>query len=140
DVLDDTVSVVSVMLANNEVGTVEPLDAVVAVVRERAPGAVLHTDAVQAFPWVDVAVLAAGADLVAVAAHKFGGPKGVGGLGVRERRRRAVARARGDGRRPHAGAGRASAVARLAEHRGRRRARAQGGPRGRRAAAARVIP
>ncbi|MFP5319183.1 MAG: cysteine desulfurase family protein [Acidimicrobiia bacterium] len=77
------VTVVAVMLANNEVGTIQPLAEVAALVRDRAPGAVLVTDAVQAFPWVDVARLAAGAHLVAVSAHKFGGPKGVGALVVR---------------------------------------------------------
>ena len=84
DALDDDVSVVSVMLANNETGTVQPLADIGALLREHAPNAVLHTDAVQAFPWLDVATLAASAPLVAVSAHKFGGPKGVGALVVRE--------------------------------------------------------
>jgi cysteine desulfurase len=83
DALGPTVSVVSVMLANNEVGTVQPLAEVVELVRERAPDALVHTDAVQAVPWLDVSSLAGQADLVAVSAHKFGGPKGVGALVVR---------------------------------------------------------
>ena len=82
-VLGADVSVVSVMLANNEIGVIQPLDEVAAVVRRHAPEAVLHTDAVQAFPWLDVATLAVGAGLVAVSAHKFGGPKGVGVLVAR---------------------------------------------------------
>ena len=59
DALDDRTVLVSVMLVNNEVGTIQPLDEVADLVAARAPRAVLHTDAVQAVPWIDVAAASA---------------------------------------------------------------------------------
>jgi cysteine desulfurase len=75
-------AVVSVMLANNETGVLADLAAVREVLAATGSPALLHTDAVAAARWVDLAAEAAPADLVSVSAHKLGGPVGVGALVV----------------------------------------------------------
>ncbi len=74
--------IISVMLANNEVGTIQPIKRLADIAH--AAGKIFHTDAVQAVGHIPVDVKALGADMLSASAHKFNAPKGVGFLYLRE--------------------------------------------------------
>jgi cysteine desulfurase len=86
DYLKNTISertaLISIMHANNELGTIQPIEDVVSLAKDK--GTLVHTDAVQSFGKIDVDVKKLGVDLLSISAHKINGPKGVGALFIKK--------------------------------------------------------
>ena len=78
----DRTTLVSIIWANNEVGTIQPIADLVARIREHR-GVLIHLDAIQAAPYLELDVTSLDADLISFSAHKFEGPKGTGALWIR---------------------------------------------------------
>jgi cysteine desulfurase len=82
DAISPRTAIISIMHANNEIGTIQPIEEIVRLAKER--GILVHTDAVQSFGKIDVQVNKLGIDLLSISAHKVYGPKGIGALYIRK--------------------------------------------------------
>jgi cysteine desulfurase len=88
-ILEDSISkektsLVSIMLANNEIGTLQPINELVKITRRKAEDVIFHTDAIQALGKIPINCEDLGVDLMALSSHKINGPKGVGCLYIKE--------------------------------------------------------
>jgi len=82
DAITPQTALISIMHVNNEVGTIQPIEKVAKIAKER--GVLVHTDAVQSFGKIDVNVNKLGVDMLSISAHKIYGPKGIGALYIRK--------------------------------------------------------
>ena len=80
EALDEETTFVSIMTANNEIGTVQDIETIGNIVKDYNKDIIFHTDAVQAFGKIPIDIKAAKVDILSVSAHKLHGPKGIGFL------------------------------------------------------------
>jgi len=82
--IDADTEIVSIMAVNNETGVRQPISEIATAVHAIAPNALVHSDAVQGLPWLDLPTETVGVDMLSITGHKLGGPQGVGAVLVRD--------------------------------------------------------